>query len=97
MCISMGMCMLAIVQSCTTATMTVTLFVISIGVRVTSPSSVAEDLSDGASVKKAGRRGTKSATAQRTSSVQRGKNLSVLAGLVVWLIVHVCRCTCDLT
>ena len=33
------------------------------GVHVTSPSSVAEGLSDGASVKKAGRRGTKSATA----------------------------------
>ena len=75
MCISMGTCVLAIVQSCTTATMTVTLFVISIGVRVTSPSSVAEDLSDGASVKKAGRKGTKSATAPRASINQRGKCL----------------------
>ena len=49
--------------------------VISIGVRVTSPSSVAEDLSDGASVKKAGRRGTKSATAPRASINRRGKCL----------------------
>ena len=43
------------------------------GVRATSPSSVAEGLSDGASVKKAGRRGTKSATAQRALSDRRGK------------------------
>ena len=64
---------------------------------MTSPSSEAGDISDDVSVKKAGQRVTKSATVQRTSSVQRGKNLSVLAGLVIWLIVHVCRCTCDLT
>ena len=40
------------------------------GICATSPSSVAEGLSDGASVKKAGRRGTKSATAL---SDRRGK------------------------
>ena len=52
--------------------MTVTLFVISIDFHVTSPSSVAEGLSDGASVKKAGRRGTKSVTAPRASINRRG-------------------------
>ena len=47
------------------------------GVRVTSPSSVAEGSSDGASVKKAGRRGTKSATASRALSDRRGKIMLV--------------------
>ena len=42
---------------------------------MTSPSSVAEDLSDGALVKKAGQRGTKSATAPRASINRRGKCL----------------------
>ena len=42
-----------------------------------SPSSEAGDISDDVSMKKAGRRVTKSATAQRTSSVQRGKYLCV--------------------
>ena len=49
----------------------------SIGVHETSPSSEAGGISDDVSVKKAGRRVTKSATAQRTSSVQRGKYLCV--------------------
>ena len=43
------------------------------GVGATSPSSVAEGLSDGALVKKAGRRGTKSATVQRALSDRKGK------------------------
>ena len=59
------------------------------GVHVTSPSSVAEGLSDGASVKKAGRRGTKSATAPRAPSVQRG---GIVFVLILWgevlLYVH---------
>ena len=46
-------------------------------VHETSPSSEAGGISDDVSVKKAGQRATKSATAQRISSVQRGKNLSL--------------------
>ena len=45
---------------------------------MTSPSSVAEGSSDDASVKKAGRRGTKSATAPRALSDRRGKIMFVL-------------------
>ena len=58
------------------------------GVRVTSPSSVAEGLSDGASVKKAGRRGTKSATASRALSDRRGKIMFVL---YMYRAMLVCR------
>ena len=47
------------------------------GVPVTSPSSVAEGSSDGASVKKAGLRGTKSATAPITLSNRRGEIMFV--------------------
>ena len=52
-------------------------FLFSIGVHVISPSSEAGGISDDVSVKKAGQRVTKSAAAQRTSSVQRGKYLCV--------------------
>ena len=58
--------------------MTVAFFKISIGVHVTSPSSEAGDISDDVSVKKAGRRGTKSATAPRALSDRRGKIMFVL-------------------
>ena len=51
---------------------------------MTSPSSVAKGLSDDASVKKAGRRGTKSATAPRAPSVQRG-------GIVFVIIICINR------
>ena len=46
-----------------------------------SPSSIAKGLSDDASVKKAGRRGTKSATAPRAPSVRRG-------GIVIVICIH---------
>ena len=56
-----------------------------------SPSSEAGDISDDVSVKKAGQRVTKSATAQRTSSVQRGKYLCFyLVGLSSFMCVGMC-------
>ena len=63
------------------------------GVRATSPSSVAKGLSGGASVKKTGRRGTKSATAQRALSDWRGK---VMLMQYLWdggLLCNVCAYT----
>ena len=48
---------------------------------MTSPSSVAEGLSDGGSVKKAGQRGNKSGTAPRAPGDLRGK----VVHLKMWL------------
>ena len=45
---------------------------------MTSPSSEAGGIFDDVSVKKAGQRVTKSTTAQRTTSVQRGKSMCLM-------------------
>ena len=59
---------------------------------MTSPSSVAEGLSDGASVKKAGRRGTKTATAPRVLSDRRGKVMLII--FMRWSSFVQCMCIC---
>ena len=62
------------------------------GVRVTSPSSVAEGLSDDASVKKAGQRGTKTATAPRVLSDRTGKVMLII--FMRWSSFVQCMCIC---
>ena len=57
-----------------------------------SPSSEAGDISDDVSVKKAVQRVTKSATAQRTSSVQRGKSMCYTYGVEFF---HLCGIACS--